>query len=413
MTKSGEKNHVAPQKGKRRGPHRMGRLSALKVRNMKRPGLHADGGALFLRVLPTGGKNWVLRIMVRGRRHDIGLGSAQLVTLAEARAEAVRLRRLARAGGDPLAERRKGRANVPTFEEAARKVWEANRATWKNAKHAAQWLSTIETYANPTIGKMPVGDVTSGDVLRVLSPIWVEKPETARRVKQRLGVVFDWCIASGHCVANPVNGVETALPRAKRQVRHQRALAYSNVPGFLEKLRAVHSTPALALEFLTLAATRTSEVLQARWSEFDIEARTWEIPAERMKAGKPHKVPLSDRALEILAEIGTGEGDNFVFMGRKPGKPLSNMALLMLMRRAGVEGVPHGMRSAFRDWCAEATRTPREVAEACLAHEIGNVVERAYRRSDLFDKRKALMDSWATFCTAKPADKVVQLHGKA
>jgi len=387
----------------------MGRLSALKVRNMKRPGLHADGGALYLRVLPSGGKSWVLRIMVRGKRHDIGLGGCQLVTLGEARSEAVRLRRLARAGGDPLRDRRKERQGVVSFEEAAKVVHEANLPTWKNATHAAQWITTLETYAFPVLGNMPVGDVTPGDVLRVLSPIWTEKPETAKRVRQRLSIVFDWAIASGHRQGNPVHGIDRALPRIKRQVRHQRALAFESVPAFLEKVRAVHSNTALALEFLALTACRTSEVTGARWDEFDIAGKVWEVPGSRMKAGKPHKVPLAARALEILNEIGIGKGDGYIFQGRKPGAPLSKNALAKFVERHGGATSVHGLRSAFRVWCAEATTAPREVCEAALAHALGGKVEVAYMRSDLFDKRKALMDSWAAFCTAKPADKVVKL----
>ena len=394
--------------GKPKGRHRLARLSAVAVRKMMQPGMYADGGGLYLRVTPTGGKQWMMRVMVRGRTHDIGLGGVHTVALADARAEALRLRRLVREGVDVLAERRKARARIPTFAEAARRVWEANRATWRSKKHAQQWLSTIETYCNPVLGSMQVSEVTSGDVLRVLSPIWTTKASTARRVQQRLSAVFDWAVASGFREGNPLAGITKALPKVKRTVKHQRALPFVEVPGFLGKVRAVHSNAALALEFLTLTACRTSEVLQARWSEFDIDGRTWEIPAERMKANKAHRVPLTDRALEILAEIGPGEAGGYVFQGRRAGKPLSNMALPMLVRRMGVDATVHGFRSSFRDWAAERTRTPREVAEQALAHTIASAVEAAYRRSDLLAKRRRLMEQWSLFCTAQ-AGKVMKL----
>jgi len=370
--------------------------------------MYADGNSLYLRVAATGSKQWIWRGTVKGRRCDIGLGGVALVTLAEARAEAVRLRRLARQGVDVLAERRKARAGAVTFEQAARVVFEANLPTWKSEKHAAQWLSTIETYANPTIGKMPVGEVTSGDVLRVLSPIWTKKPTTARRVKQRLGVVFDWAVVVGLCETSPIHGVDRALPRVRKEVRHYTALPYAQVAGFLERVREAHSHAALALEFLTLVASRTAEIIGATWDEIDIEARVWTIPGERMKAGKPHRIPLSDRCLEILDEIGPGEGDEFVFKGRQAGKPLSRMALAKFVERHGGATTVHGLRSSFRVWAAERTNVPREVAELCLAHSVGGAVEKAYMRSDLFERRRRLMEAWATYCTAQ-AGKVVAL----
>lgn len=389
---------------KQRGRHREKVLTAVQVRQLKEPGRYADGNGLYLVVDPTGAKRWLLRTVVQGRRRDIGLGGVALVSLSEAREQALAYRKLARSGGDPLAQRQKEQVvqKPLTFEEAAIEVHEAHRASWKNAKHAAQWLSTLQQYVFPDIGNVPIAQVDTPDILRVLTPIWLTKPETARRVRQRIGAVLDWARAAGHRDGeNPVRGVAKGLPKQTQQVRHHEALPYAKVPEFILQLRKADASPfaKLAFEFLILTATRTSETLGARWSEIDRDQRVWTIPAVRMKAGKPHRVPLSGRALEILADARRFDvTSEYVFPGRKSGAPLSNMALAMILRRLGSTVTVHGFRSSFRDWAAEATNYPREVAEMALAHTIENDVEAAYRRGDLLEKRREMMEGWAQKC---------------
>jgi integrase len=397
--------------GKPRGRHPDRRLNAVSVRNTKTPGRYADGNGLYLFVDESGAKRWLLRTVVAGKRRDIGLGSAQLVPLADAREEAAKLRRMARAGGDPLAERRRERRTVPTFEEAALKVHAAHAATFKNEKHAAQWLASLKSDVFPVFGAKLVDAVEPADVLRALSPIWISKPETARRLKQRIKVVLDWAKASGHRTGeNAVEGVARALPKHRTQQTHHAALPYAAVPQFLTDLRAAQAGDAtkLALEFLILAAARTGEVLGARWEEIDLDAGIWTVPGGRMKAGKEHRVPLSARCIELLQEArAISDGGAFVFPGRTPKAPLSNMALLMLVRRLGYKKVTvHGFRSTFRDWVGERSSAPTEVAEASLAHAVKNKTEAAYFRSDLFERRRALMESWAAFATTTPATVV-------
>jgi integrase len=324
----------------------------------------------------------------------MGLGGLSLVTLAEAREKALTYRKLAREGGDPFAERRKTRAVVPTFAEAAEKVHAEHKASWKNPKHAAQWLTTLKTYAIPVIGERRVDQIGTPDILKVLSPIWLTKPETARRVRQRVGTVLDWAKAAGFQTGdNPVVGVAKGLPKQTDRDEHHAALPYEEVPAFVQSLRASDNGEVvrLAFEFLILTASRTSEVLGAKWSEVDLQQRIWTVPASRMKAGRTHRVPLVERTLEILKrakEIG-GRSD-YVFPSRAEAKPLSNMAFLMTLRRMKLDITAHGFRSSFRDWAAEQTNFPREVCEAALAHAVENKVEAAYRRGDLFEKRRAV-----------------------
>lgn len=392
---------------KRRGSHPDKALTAVQVRQIKQPGRYADGNGLYLVVDPSGAKRWMLRTMVQGRRRDIGLGGITLVTLAEAREQALAHRKVARSGGDPLAEKRRAQTEQSplTFGQAVEQVHEAHKASWKNAKHAAQWLSTLQQYAVPHIGSVPVGKVESPDVLRALTPIWLSKPETARRVRQRIGTVLDWAKAAGHRDGeNPVRGVIKGLPKQTQQVRHHEALPYSEVGAFIEKLREADASPSakLAFEFLILTATRTGEVLGAKWTEVDLRQRIWTVPAERMKAGKAHRVPLSPRAVEILRSARSLDAKGeFVFGGRSVGKPLSSMVFLMLLRRLRAKVTAHGFRSSFRDWAAEATNHPREVAEMALAHVIENDVEAAYRRGDLLEKRRDMMADWAASCLPK------------
>lgn len=386
----------------------LNRLSPKFVEQIKTAGVYRDGGGLLLRVEPTGTKRWVLRTTVKGRRRDVGLGSFQDVTLKEAREEAADLRRAARSGQDPVAKRRAARAGAISFEAAAEAVHESLTPTWRNEKHGAQWIATLRTYAFPFIGKMPVGDVESGDVLRVLAPIWLKKPETARRVRQRIHAVLEWAVAAGHRSASMINAadaVRAGLPKAKRKVEHHEAVPWQEIPKFIERVRAAPSFEAvrMALEFLLLTAARTSEVLLATWSEIDFETATWTVPANRMKAEEQHRVPLSPRAIELLNEARElWPKSRYLFPGRRIRLPLSNTCMLMLMRRLGMEQVPHGLRSSFRDWVAD-NRKDRDLAEKSLAHTLSSRVEEAYQRSDLLDQRRPLMREWANFvCGESP-----------
>ena len=314
------------------------------------------------------------------------------------------MRKIARDGGDPLAERRQAKAVVPTFAEAAERVHADHKASWKNDKHAAQWITTLRTYALPHIGSRPVSSLATPDVLRVLSPIWLAKPETARRVRQRVATVVDWAKAAGYRSGdNPVEGVARGLPRQAERTQHHAALPYGDVPAFVARLRSSDQgvLARLAFEFLILTAARTGEVLGATWDEVD-EARTlWTIPSTRMKAGREHRVPLSERAAAILNEAKLLAGESsYIFPGRSPLKPLSNMVFLMSLRRIKSPITAHGFRSAFRDWAAETTNIPREVAEMALAHTIENRTEAAYRRGDLLAKRRELMDLWSRFVSS-------------
>jgi integrase len=345
---------------KGRHPERV--LSAVKVRNASRAGRYTDGNGLYLVVDPSGAKRWLLRTIVRGRRRDIGLGSATLVGLAEARESAAIMRKIARSGGDPLAEKRRAQRVTPTFEEAARSVHNEHTAAWKNPKHKAQWINTLRDYVFPHIGERRVDQLGTPDVLRVLSPIWLTKPETARRVKQRIGTVFDWAKAAGFCTTeNPVRGVSKGLPRQSDRREHHKALPYAELPTFISDLRqaSVSEIVQLAFEFLILTAARTNEVLGARWEEIYIKSALWTVPAERMKSGREHQVPLSRRALEIVkrARAMAPDGEH-IFPSPSGEKPLSNMVFLMALRRMERQITAHGFRSAFRDWAAERTNFP-------------------------------------------------------
>lgn len=406
-----------PKKPKGRHPHH--KLTAVKVKSIKTAGRYADGNGLYLFVEPSGSRRWVLRTVVHTaagtKRRDLGLGSAQLVSLAEARAEASRLRLDARKRVDILAVRRVERRVVPTFEVAAKAVHTEHGKSFRNPKHRAGWLASLAADVFPLIGTRPVNAIDSGDVLKVLSPIWTSKPETARRVKQRMKTVFDWAKAHGlRSGDNPTDGIEKILPRVRATAEHHSALPYAQVPTFIETVRKARASESakLAFEFLILTAARTNEVVGARWDEIDRDAKTWTIPAGRIKAGREHRVPLSDRCLELLeAAAKLVDGGGYVFPGRSEKAPMSNMVFLMLLRRIERTDITtHGFRSTFRDWAAERTNMPRSVCEAALAHVVGNKTEAAYFRSDLFEQRRKLMDSWERFATATPA-AVVQLHG--
>jgi integrase len=385
-------------------------LTAVRINALKKPGRYADGNGLYLKVAASGAKRWELRTVVRGKRCDIGLGSLRLVSLAQAREEARRYRHIARNDGDPLVERRRARSVAPTFREAAETVHRDYAKAWKNAKHGDQWINTLKTYAFPVLGDYRVDQIDTPEILKVLSPIWLTKAETARRVRQRIGTALDWAKAAGHrSASNPIKEISKALPRQSDRKVHHAALPYSEVPAFVRRLRSgdAATLSSLAFEFLVLTAARTSEVLEARWSEIEVEQTAWTIPAARMKAGREHRVPLAPRCVDLLSQArALSAGSDFVFPGRSSDRPMSNMVLLMAMRRLQPGYTVHGFRSAFRDWASERTNFAREICEAALAHVIKDKTEAAYRRGDLFEKRHQLMASWAAYATSSGAEVV-------
>ena len=378
----------------------MKRLTVAGARAVKKPGMHRADPTLYLHVGPGGSKSWIQRIAVHGKRRDIGLGGFPLVGLAEARDKAFENRRLARGGGDPLAEKR--RVRVPSFREAAGQTFEANRPRWRSAKVAATWWQQMERHAFPRLGDIPVNKIGREDVLAVLTPLWTEKPEIARKLRQRVRATFGWCEAHGFVESNPAGeAIHGALPAMPAVRQHFRALAHGEVAAALEAVDASRSAAAskLCFRFLILTAARSGEARGALWSEMDLNAAAWTIAAERMKAGAEHRVPLSDAALVVLEQARPLRDDSgLVFPSPlKRGRPLSDMSLTKILRTTGLaeKTVVHGFRSSFRDWCAE-TGKPREIAEAALAHTVAGV-EGAYFRSDLFERRRLLMDQWAAY----------------
>jgi integrase len=388
---------------KRRERHPVNALTAVRVRKEKKPSRYADGNGLYLVVDPSGARRWLLRIVIEGHRRDLGLGSAGLVPLSEAREKAQAYRKVARQGGDPVRERKRASAVAPTFRQAAEKVHTERKSNFRNAKHAAQWISTLRTYANPTIGELRVDVIGTPDIHRLVGPIWLSKAETARRVLQRISVVFDWAKAAGFRAGeNPVDGVKQGLAKQSGGKKHHSSMPFVEVPAFVAMLRGEQSYALthLPLEFLILTATRTSEVLNAKWTEVDFDNKIWTIPQERMKAKREHSVPLCQRCLEILrAARQMHPLSDYIFAGRDLLKPLSNMSLLEVMRRHKISYVPHGFRSSFRDWAGETTRHPQDVCEMALAHTISNKAEAAYRRGDMLERRRALMEDWDLFVT--------------
>jgi len=381
-----------------------------------------DGKGLYLRVAPSGARSWIYRYRVGAKRHDMGLGPYPEITLAAAREKALSLRRARLDGTDPLQARRAGReqarldaAKAMSFEQCAVAYIDAHKAGWRNPKHAAQWPATLGAYVYPLFGDLPVAAVDVGLVMKAVEPIWNTKPETASRVRGRIESVIDWATARGYRTGeNPARWrghLENLLPaRSKvRRVEHHAALPYADIGEFMVDLRGQEALAARALEFAILTAARTGEVIGARWSEIDLAGRLWVVPGERMKAGREHRVPLSDAAVAILAAL-PREGVRSSATDPRGAAatdrvfPLSNMALLMLLRRMGRGDLTaHGFRSTFSDWCAERTNYPAEVREMALAHVVGDKVEAAYRRGDLFDKRRQLADAWARFCAMPPA----------
>ena len=380
------------------------------------PGRHGDGNGLYLVVDPSGARRWIVRVTVKGQmnrqgkplRTDFGLGGADIVSLQEARERALEYRRMAKQGLNP---RYNTAREIPTFEEIAKQVHIERLPTWKNPKHAQQWINTLRDYAFPKIGRLPVSSVGQPEVLSCLSPIWTDKHETARRLAQRMKVVLDVARSKGFRDGeNPVTAIRDGkvLPAVNARPVHHRAMDWRKVPDFYADLRTRNAMAAKALMFTCLTASRTSEVLGARWGEFDFERNLWTVPAERMKAGEVHRVPLTPEMLAIIEPLKAMNSEH-VFEGQKRHQPLSNMAMLMLLRRMNVEGVTvHGFRSTFRDWAAEVANAPREVAEMSLSHKIGSNVERAYARSDLLDRRRKLMGAWSDHVSGSDR-KVVEL----
>lgn len=390
------------------------RLTAAAVESIKKPGLHADGMGLYLQVGPGSAKSWVFRYMKDGKQRKIGLGSARVRTLAEAREIAHDNQRKLLVGIDPLQEqqqleqvRKLEQARLLTFEDAAGKYIESHKDGWKNAVHAAQWPATLKAYVYPHFGSISVADIDVALVLKALQPIWTEKPETASRVRGRIEKVLDWAKARGYRAGeNPARWkghLDHLLPRKSKvsTVKHHPALPYSEMSGFMSSLRELDGVSPRALEFAILTATRTGETVGAKWDEFDFAQKMWTIPPERMKAGREHRVPLTERLIRILDGLPRDAASDFVFIGEKKGKSLSNMALLMTLRRMKRDDLTtHGFRSTFRDWGAEQTAYPNELLEMALAHTVSDKVEAAYRRGDLLEKRRRLMNDWGKFCQA-------------
>ncbi len=377
-------------------------LSATQVKALEEPGRYSDGGGLHLYISKAGGKSWVQRITVDGRRRDIGLGGYPSVSLARAREKAAANRAAIADGRDPVAEKRT--LATPTFREAACSVYEANRPRWRNAKHIANWTQVLERHAMPALGSTPIDRIGRGDVLRVLSPIWTSRPETARRVRQRMRTIFRWAMAHGFMEANPAGeAVDGALPRMPKTRAHFRSLPYQEVASALGTIEASQASMAakLCLRFLVLTAARSGEVRGATWNEIDLGGREWRIPAGRMKAGLEHRVPLSAQALEVLEQaVALRDENGLVFPSPlKAGSPMSDMTLTKVLRSTGLaqRATVHGFRSSFKDWTMEQTDTPWAVGEAALAHALGNSTEQAYARSDLFERRRVLMQQWADY----------------
>jgi integrase len=386
------------------------KLTTKLVEQIRTPGIYRDGRGLLLRVEPSGARRWVIRVTVRGNRRDIGLGSAQDISLKQARDAADGVRAVVRAGRDPVIERRQARREITTFEHAARQVHAEFKSAWSNGKHIDQWINTLETYAFPSIGKKSVGEVDSADVQRILSPIWATKPETARRVRQRIGRILDWAVAAGSrsaTLANAAHIVRSGLPPQKRVVRHHPAVPWQDVAKVISEIRNTPSAEEVrwALEFLILTAGRTGEVLGAQWCEVNRNDALWVVPANRMKMKREHRVPLSDAAINLLSEAhARWPGSKLVFPSRETNSKLSDMALLMVMRRLERQEVPHGFRSSFRDWAAEH-HWSTDAAEAALAHTPASKVIAAYQRTDLLDIRRNMMQAWADHCTGVPSSE--------
>lgn len=394
----------------------MGKLTSKAVQKLAKEGkkgMTGDGQGLYLQITAGGSVSWIYRFKLQGKQRYMGLGSFPETSLAEARERATDNRKLVKSGIDPIEvglEQDHADEATPSFTSCAARYIMSHRRSWRNAKHARQWVSTLKAYARPVIGSKPVDEVATQDVLKILSPIWTSKTETAKRVQGRIENVLDY--AAAHNYRDPVNPARwrghldklLAKPSRVKKVAHHPAMPYEEVAAFMAELQGYTSISSKGLQFLILTATRTSEVLRSEWSEVDLDNETWTIPPDRMKARREHRVPLPRQAVTLLSELPRVKGNPYVFPGARYGRPLSNMAMLQLMRGMGygLDGdrgdyVPHGFRSSFRDWAGEVTSYPRDVAEMALAHTIENKVEAAYRRGDLFEKRRAMMQEWADY----------------
>ncbi|MER8912239.1 integrase arm-type DNA-binding domain-containing protein [Mesorhizobium sp. M0761] len=407
------------------------KLSAVEVAKKSKPGTYGDGGGLYLQVAKSTAKgaqegdvtkSWLFRFMLAGKARYMGLGDVNTRSLKDARDKAREARQKITDGIDPIEERKERKATLRaddakriTFKQASERYIAAHKAGWKNAKHAEQWTNTLETYAWPFIGDLPVGKVETAHVHQILDPIWNTKTETASRVRGRVESVLDWATVRGFRPKedNPARWrghLDKALPARSKvaKVQHHEALAYADLPAFMTRLRAMDSISARALEFTILNAVRTGEAIGAMEGEIDFANKLWTIPAERMKSGRPHRVPLSERAIEILKSVPREADSPYIFPGARKGKPLSNMAMLELLRgMEGMEGLTvHGFRSTFRDWAAERSNFPREIAEAALAHVLSDKTEAAYQRGDMLEKRRRLMTAWAGYCSTAPKVRV-------
>lgn len=397
-------------------------LSARKVESIRKPGMIADGGGLYFRVTPTGGRGWIFRYMLDGKRHDLGLGPYPAIALADARERALAARRQVVDKMDPVAdraratlERKKKAAKAMTFAQCAEAYIAAHRAGWRNPRHHAQWTASLRDYVYPVIGELPVEAVDVALVMKIVEPLWSTKNETATRVRGRIEVVLDWAAARGYRQGeNPARWrghIENLLPKPSRvqRVVHHAALPYQRVPDVIARLRRLGGIGPLALEFLILTAGRLSEVTGARWSEIKLADRLWIIPGERMKSAREHRVPLSDSAMAIIDKMQARRVDESLFPSTKLGAKISYLPLSLALKKACAEKVTmHGFRASFRNWCAEQTTFAAEVAELALAHQVGNKVEQAYLRTDLFQKRRQLAEAWAGYCDRPVAsDRVV------
>ena len=394
-------------------PRAIQKLSAVTCMALKKPGRHSDGASLYLNISKSGSKSWVFMWTRNGVRREMGLGSYPRVSLAAARTKAENCHSFIEAGKDPIAER--DREGEPIFAECVEIFLAAKVSEWGNAKHRAQWRMTLTEYCKP-ISAMKISEISTNDVLKVLNPLWQERQSTASRLRGRIERVLDFAKVKGWRTGeNPAlwrGNLKNVLPARQKLSRgHHAAMDYVDLPAFLERVRNADAIAARALEFLILTAARSGEVLGAQWSEIDFDRAIWTVPAERMKAKETHRVPLSDRAIEILQALHETRISDFVFPGQRPNRPLSAMSMPMLLRRLKVEGATvHGFRSSFRDWCGEETHFPREIAEAALAHKVGNEVERAYRRGDALEKRRHLMQAWADFITDRAPGNVVAMR---
>ena len=390
----------------------MATLNAVKIKSLKKPGWYSDMPTLYLRVAEGGSRQWVQRLVIRGRRVDMGLGGFPLTTLAEARERAFHNRRVARQGGDPRAERKR-REQTPTFAEAVETVIALHEPNWKDGGRTAKmWRSSLRDYAVPTLGDLLVSEITRGEVAHVVEAIWNEKRETAIKLKSRLKAIMRWAIAKNYRENNPVDAVNIMLPKSEREQGHYDSVPYEKVGAVIEQIRGakMHPTAKLAFEFLILTATRSSETRLARWEEIDRDKRLWVIPPSRMKTSQEFRIPLSSRAMDIVEEVEAYKKNALLFPSVRRGV-MSGATLTKLCKDLQISGTPHGFRSSFRTWAEEQTHVDFAVKELCLAHAVGSSVERAYNRTTLLEKRRRLMQKWSDYLASAPSADVIPLHG--